>query len=183
MEHTNRSIRDMMYVSLFGAMTAVGAYIMIPLPMVPITLQNFFMFLAATLLGGSLGAMSQAIYILLGIIGLPVFAGGKAGLGVLLGPTGGYLVGFVVAAFVIGTIVKIRREPTALWIAGAIITGHIVLYCFGIGQLMAVAHLPLKKALVVGFLPFQIGDAVKIIAATLLGSRLRATIPFREARA
>ena len=72
----------MIYASLFGAVTAAGAYIMIPLPPVPITLQTAFLSLAAALLGGRLGALSQVVYILIGIIGLPVFAGGKAGLSV-----------------------------------------------------------------------------------------------------
>ncbi|MFA6414125.1 MAG: biotin transporter BioY, partial [Syntrophales bacterium] len=83
------SLRGMAYASMFGALTAAGAYIMIPLPPVPITLQTFFVSLAGALLGGYLGAMSQVVYVLLGVIGLPVFAGGKAGAGVLLGPTGG----------------------------------------------------------------------------------------------
>ncbi|MBW2650107.1 MAG: biotin transporter BioY, partial [Deltaproteobacteria bacterium] len=78
------STRGMTYAAMFGAMTALGAYIIIPLPLVPITLQTFVMYLAASLLGGYLGALSQIVYILLGIIGLPVFAGGKAGLGVLI---------------------------------------------------------------------------------------------------
>jgi hypothetical protein len=80
------SLRGMVYASMFGALTAVGAYIMIPLPPVPITLQTLFVNLAGALLGGYLGALSQVVYILLGVIGLPVFAGGKAGAGVLLGP-------------------------------------------------------------------------------------------------
>ena len=75
------SLRGMVYAALFGALTAVGAYIIIPLPPVPITLQTLFMGLAALLLGGRLGALSQTVYVLLGVIGLPVFAGGKAGPG------------------------------------------------------------------------------------------------------
>jgi len=71
------SLRGMVYASMFGAMTAVGAWLIIPFPLVPITLQTLFLNLAAALLGGYLGALSQIIYISLGIIGLPVFAGGK----------------------------------------------------------------------------------------------------------
>jgi len=85
----------MIYASLFGALTAMGALISIPLQPVPVTLQTLFLYLAGSLLGGGLGALSQTVYIMLGVIGLPVFSGGKAGLGVLMGPTGGYLVGFV----------------------------------------------------------------------------------------
>ena len=110
------SLRGMAYASMFGALTAVGAYIMIPLPPVPITLQTLFVNLAGALLGGYLGALSQVVYILLGVIGLPVFAGGKAGAGVLLGPTGGYLIGFVVGAFVIGKLTTIRKKPGLVWL-------------------------------------------------------------------
>jgi biotin transport system substrate-specific component len=101
----------MVYASMFGSLTAIGAYIMIPLPPVPITFQTLFLNLAGALLGGYLGALSQVVYILLGVIGLPVFAGGKAGLGVLLGPTGGYLFGFVLAALVVGKGYR-RRRPS-----------------------------------------------------------------------
>jgi len=75
------SLRGMVYASMFGALTAIGAYIIIPLPPVPITLQTLFLNPAGALPGGYLGALSQVVYILLGVIGLPVFAGGKAGLG------------------------------------------------------------------------------------------------------
>ncbi len=71
------SLRGMVYAALFGAVTAVGAYIAIPLPLVPITMQTFFVSLAPAVLGGALGAMSQVVYVLLGLIGLPVFAGGR----------------------------------------------------------------------------------------------------------
>jgi biotin transport system substrate-specific component len=101
----------MIYAALFGALTAIGAFIVIPLQPVPITLQSLFTCLAGILLGSSVGAMSQIVYVLLGIIGLPVFAGGKAGIGVLLGPTGGYLLGFIAAALVIGQIVRMKRNP------------------------------------------------------------------------
>jgi biotin transport system substrate-specific component len=99
------SLRGMTYAAMFGAITAVGAYMIIPLPLVPLTMQTFFVSLAPALLGGALGALSQVIYVLIGVIGFPVFAGGKAGLGVLMGPTGGYLVGFIVGAYI---AVKLR---------------------------------------------------------------------------
>jgi biotin transport system substrate-specific component len=98
----------MIYAAMFGAATAMGAYIMIPLPPVPITLQTLFVVLAGALLGGRLGALSQVVYLLLGIIGLPVFHGGKGGLGILLGPTGGYLVGFIAAAYVVGKLIEVN---------------------------------------------------------------------------
>jgi biotin transport system substrate-specific component len=163
----------MVYASLFGALTAVGAYIMIPLPPVPITLQTLFMGLSATLLGGRLGALSQVVYILLGVIGLPVFAGGKAGLGVLFGPTGGYLIGFVAAAFVIGKVAALKERPGFAWLCLSLVAGTAALYSMGVLQLSLVARLAPAKALAVGVLPFLPGDVIKILLAALIAIKLR----------
>jgi biotin transport system substrate-specific component len=167
------SLRGMVYASLFGALTAVGAYIIIPLPPVPITLQTLFLGLAGVLLGARLGALSQVVYLLLGIIGLPVFAGGKAGLGILVGPTGGYLIGFVAAAFVTGKIAQMKRRPGFAWLFLALLAGEAVMYGFGILQLALVARLSLLKALTVGLLPFLPGDGVKIVLTTLIALKTR----------
>ena len=166
-------MRGMIYAALFGAVTAAGAYLIIPFPLVPITLQTLFLNLAAALLGGRLGALSQVIYVLLGIIGLPVFAGGKAGIGVLIGPTGGYLIGFVVAAYVIGKLIEMKARPGFVWMACSMVVGLIVIYLLGVIQLSLVAKLTVRKAVSVGVLPFLIGDALKIIAATLLSLKIR----------
>lgn len=167
------SLRAMVYASLFGALTAVGAYIIIPLPPVPITLQTLFLGLAGTLLGGRLGALSQVVYLLLGIIGLPVFAGGKAGLGVLFGPTGGYLIGFIAAAYVIGKLTALKSRPGFLWLCLSLVAGTVVLYALGALQLALVARLTLAKALLVGVLPFLAGDGIKIVLTALIALKLR----------
>jgi len=179
MKRKNLSIRGMIYASVFGAVTAAGAYIIIPLPPVPITLQTLFLYLAAALLGGRLGALSQAVYLLVGIIGLPVFAGGKAGLGVLLGPTGGYLIGFIAGAYVIGKLVEIKKAPGLIWIASALVAGTCVIYLLGVLQLMIIAKLPMDKAITVGVLPFLIGDALKIAAAAFITMKLRGRVRMR----
>ncbi|MEW6668505.1 MAG: biotin transporter BioY [Thermodesulfobacteriota bacterium] len=167
------SIRGMVYASLFGALTAVGALISIPLQPVPITLHTLFMNLGAGLLGGFLGALSQVVYILLGIIGLPVFAGGKAGFGVLMGPTGGYLIGFVIAAALIGRMVRVRERPGFFWLLFSMAVGHLVVYGCGVLQLAQVAKLDLVKALAVGVLPFLPGDILKMAAAAYITLKLR----------
>ncbi|MCE5262270.1 MAG: biotin transporter BioY [Deltaproteobacteria bacterium] len=167
------SLRGMVYASLFGALTAVGAYIVIPLPPVPITLQTLFLGLAGALLGARLGALSQIVYLLLGIIGLPVFAGGKAGLGVLFGPTGGYLIGFVAAAFVIGKLAALKDRPGFAWLCFSLVAGTAVLYGLGVLQLSLVARLDPVKALAVGVLPFLPGDAVKILLTAMIALKLR----------
>lgn len=174
------STRGMSYAAMFGAMTAIGAYIIIPLPLVPITLQTFVMYLAASLLGGYLGALSQIVYILLGIIGLPVFAGGKAGLGVLIGPTGGYLIGFIIGANIAGRMIESRKHSGYVWIVLSLIVATVVLYICGVAQLSLVAHLSLKKAIAVGVLPFLIGDAIKIVAATLLIVKIKSRMQFKK---
>jgi biotin transport system substrate-specific component len=163
----------MIYASLFGAVTAAGAYLIIPFPLVPLTLQTLFLNLAAALLGGRLGALSQVIYILLGIIGLPVFAGGKGGIGVLIGPTGGYLIGFVVAAYVVGKLIEIKERAGFVWVAFSMVVGLVVIYLLGVIQLSIVAKLTIRKAVSVGVLPFLAGDALKIIVATLIALKIR----------
>lgn len=163
----------MIYASMFGAMTAVGALVSIPLQPVPIVLTNLFLNIAAVLLGPVLAALSQIVYILLGVIGLPVFSGGKAGFGVLLGPTGGYLIGFVIGAFVVGWLARLQKKPTVLWLVFSMTTGLAVIYVCGVIQLSLIAKLTPQKALAAGVLPFLIGDALKIALATVISMRLK----------
>ncbi|MBW2028162.1 MAG: biotin transporter BioY [Deltaproteobacteria bacterium] len=179
MEDRRSPLRGMVYAALFGAATAVGAYIIIPFPIVPITLQTLFVALAASLLGGRLGALSQFIYLLLGIIGLPVFSGGKAGFGVLMGPTGGYLVGFIVGAYVTGRLMEIREKTTIAWTAFSIAAGFVVIYILGVTQLSLVAKMALSKAISVGVIPFLIGDCLKVVLATLVVKKTRGKINVR----
>lgn len=180
MNQRGLSIRGMIYASVFGAVTAAGAYIMIPLPPVPITLQTFFLYLAAALLGGRLGALSQVVYLLIGIIGLPVFAGGKAGMGVLLGPTGGYLVGFIAGAYVIGALVELRKNPGPFWLGCAMIAGTAVIYLLGVIQLILVARFSINQAITVGVLPFLIGDSLKMAVAVFITIKLRGRLGGHE---
>jgi biotin transport system substrate-specific component len=167
------SIKGIVYAALFGALTAAGAYIVIPLPPVPITAQTFFVNLAAILLGGPLGALSQLVYILLGIVGMPVFHGGKAGIGILFGPTGGYLLSFIIAAFVIGLIARAKKAPGIFWNVFAMAIGMLIIYFIGSLQLAYVAKISFRKALTVGVLPFIPGDIIKILLAAIIASRLK----------
>ncbi len=185
MDSNSVHLRSLVYAALFGALTAIGAFISIPLYPVPLTLQDMFMTLAGLLLGAYLGALSQIVYVLLGIMGLPVFAGGKAGLGVLLGPTGGYLLGFVAGACVIGGIGQAKKAPGWAWLLLAIVAGHAVMYAVGAVQLSFVAHLSPRKVLLVGVLPFLPGDVLKAAASIFvfqkIGKHLR-TFARTEAR-
>ncbi len=166
-------LRSMVYASMFGALTAIGAFIVIPLQPTPITMQNFFTMLAATLLGGYAGAMSQLVYVFLGCIGLPVFAGGKAGLGVLLGPTGGYLLGFIIGAYATGKMVEARKKPGVIWIALSILAGYLIIYALGTLQLMFIAHLTTVKAIMLGVVPFLVPDLGKALLAAFFAVKIR----------
>ncbi len=173
---------DITLTSLFAALTATGAYMFIPLPFspVPLTMQTLFVYLSGACLGSRRGALSQLIYILLGSIGLPVFAGGRAGVGVLFGPTGGYLAGFVVGAYIIGKLVEVRRNQgftdTFLTVA-SVVAGTVAIYVLGVLQLSNWLKIDVGAALIVGVLPFLPGDVLKIILATLISFRIRRAFP------
>lgn len=175
---TYNPLRSMVYASLFGALTAIGAFIVVPMQPVPFTLQTFFTGLSGVLLGGRTGALSQVVYVILGCIGLPVFAGGKAGLGVLFGPTGGYLIGFIAGAYVIGRIVEARAEAGILWTAMAILAGDLLIYTIGTLQLSLIAHLSHLKAILIGVAPFILPELLKLLAVAVLASKIREKVPF-----
>jgi biotin transport system substrate-specific component len=164
------TIREMVPVALFAALTAVMAQISIPVGFipVPITGQTLAVMLAGALLGARLGAFSQLIYILLGAVGLPVFAQGRAGLGVLLGPTGGFLFGFILGAYTIGKLLERRPKPSLSYLLFAIATGGIaVIYLPGVLQLSVVTGMVLPAALGAMW-PFIPGDILKVIVSAVI---------------
>jgi len=167
------STRQMILISLFAALTAVGAFISIPIYPVPLTLQTLFTLLAAMTLGSVMGASSQIIYVLLGVIGLPVFAGFKAGIGILFGPTGGFLFGFIISAYVIGKIIEVKKEKNFFYYSLAGLSGMIIIYVTGITQLSLITGIGIKRALLIGVLPFLPGDILKIITASFIASKLK----------
>jgi len=162
-----------MRIALMAGLTATGALIAIPVGPVPITLQIFFTLLAGMVLGSKDGALSQLVYILIGAMGLPVFSGFQGGLGVLIGPTGGYLFGFIVAAFVVGKIIERTQQLCFLNSMIALGFGIVVIYALGVGQLMLILKLPLLQAVTVGAMPFILPDIGKAFGAAIIGLRLR----------
>ena len=165
----------MILVSLFAALTAVGAFITIPFQPVPFSLQTLFTLLAGMVLGSVAGPASQIIYIFLGIIGLPVFAGFKSGIGILIGPTGGFIFGFVISVYAIGRITE-KKETINIFrylLAGSL--GTVLIYFFGIIQLSMITGIGMKNALFVGALPFLPGDILKIAAASFIAHKLNMT--------
>lgn len=162
---------------LMAALTAVLAYVRLPVPWspVPVSGQSLAVMLAGALLGPRLGALSQAVYVLLGAIGLPVYAGGMGGLPVLLGPTGGYLFGFVLGAYVTGRVAgKAGMFRPARLVLAFVLGGVVAVYVPGVVQLALVTGTTLRQAVVLGALPFLPGDGLKVAAATVVLRALRA---------
>jgi biotin transport system substrate-specific component len=155
---------DAALVAGFSLVIALGAQAAIPLPFtpVPVTLQTLAVILAGCLLGSVRGTLAVAAYIAEGLAGLPVFAGGTAGLSHLFGPTGGYLVGFLAAAFVAGLLAE--RGLARHWLGAllVLVAGNIVLYVPGVAWLAA--YTGTSKAIALGFVPFVIGDVLKTAA-------------------
>jgi biotin transport system substrate-specific component len=175
MDTTALQLKNMIYAALMAALTAAGAYIAIPVGPVPIVLQNLFVMLAGLLLGGRWGLISVGVYLLAGAVGLPVFAGGTGGIGKFVGPTGGYLLGFAAAAYLIG-IISERGHGRILVDILAMAAGTMVVYAFGVTWLKVVTGMSAGKAVAVGMLPFLIGDILKIAVAIPIAKALRPMI-------
>jgi biotin transport system substrate-specific component len=163
------------YASLLAALTAAGAYLAIPIGPVPIILQNLFIFLTGLLLGSKWGVASVGVYLLAGALGLPVFAGGVGGIGRFAGPTGGYLLGFLPAVYVIGWITETTRKRAVFDIL-AMVCGSLIIYACGVTWLKMLTGMTLAKTLAVGMYPFILGDALKIAAAVPIAKALRPVI-------
>jgi biotin transport system substrate-specific component len=168
----------------FAALTAAGAYVVVPVPgsPVPVTLQTLMVTLSGLLLGPALGAAAQATYLAAGAAGAPVFMGGMAGLPHLLGPTGGYLIAFPLAAWVAGWLAGPARRGAApagagehvrvhLRFALAALVASLVIFAGGAAQLSLLTG-DVERAVRLGVVPFLIGDALKIAVAALLAGRL-----------
>ena len=164
-------IRTMTRVALFAALTAVGAFIRIPLGYSSITLQTFFTAMAGCVLGPWYGALSQLVYVALGLVGLPIFTQG-GGIGYLVQPTWGFLIGLIPAAWVIGRIAGRKPEPKQ--IVPACLLGYGVLYAIGVPYMALILNTFLGKGMGfsaimwAGMIPFLPGDMIKILCITLL---------------
>lgn len=165
-------LRFMVLASLMAALAGVGAYIHIPIGPVPIVLSTLFVLLSGLLLGSRWGLASMGLYLLVGAIGIPVFAGGKGGFAHFFGPTGGYLFGYLLASWVTGFISERSGGLLILEIL-AILTGSLVIYGLGIPWLKMVTQMSWSKTFMVGMVPFLIGDAVKASAALILSRAVR----------
>jgi biotin transport system substrate-specific component len=150
----------------FSVLVGLTAQVAIPLWPVPLTLTTLGVLFTGSALGSKRGALALLLYLAEGAAGLPVFAGGASGIAYMLGPTGGYLVGFVFAAGVVGLLAERGWDRRPLWTAVAMVVGNLVIYALGVAWL-AVFLGDLRTAFVQGVLIFIIGDLVKIAIATL----------------
>lgn len=174
----NLSTRTLILCAIFAALTAVFSQIAIPLPMVPINLAMLAVFIAGGVLGPWAGALSQVVYVLLGAIGLPVFSQFTGGLSIIVGPTGGYIAGYVVAALITGFTVQKWCKPLPL--ALGMVAGLAACYTLGTAWFMVVTGSALGVALLTCVVPFLIGDAIKIAIAAALSPRLRRELVLRH---
>ncbi|AFZ67256.1 biotin transporter BioY [Deinococcus peraridilitoris] len=161
--------RDTLLVLGGAALIALCARIEVPLWPVPVTLQTLAVLLAGAALGSRRGLLAVLAYLGAGALGLPVLAGGAAGLTKLLGPTGGYLLGFAVAAYTVGWLVeRFALDRRVLGAAGAMLLGNVVIYALGLMWLGRVTGLSGQALLNAGLTPFLLGDALKLLLAALL---------------
>ncbi|MGO0061089.1 biotin transporter BioY [Brevibacillus fluminis] len=164
----NNRIKMINLAALFAAITAVCAQLSFTVGPVPFTLQVFAICLTGLLLGSRWGSVSVLVYLVLGAVGVPVFAGFQSGLQTILGKTGGYLLAFLPAVFVIGLIAE--RGRIAIWKAFlANLLGLAIIYTLGTMQLEFMLNLPWSKAIAFGIIPFLIPDVIKIAIASSLG--------------
>ena len=173
--------RDLVHIALFAAIVAALGIMppfMLPVIGVPITAQSMGPMLAGSILGARKGALSLALFVLLVALGMPLLAGGRGGLAVLAGPGGGFILGWIVSAFVVGFLCQRYWSRIDVWRFGLfnLIGGVLVLYPIGIVWISLVAGIGLAPA-AAGVAVFLIGDAVKVVATALIAETVRRSYP------
>lgn len=167
----NSKVRQMTMISLMTALICVSSYISVPIPPVPITAQTLTVMLAGLVLSPLAAGTSVGLFVLLGAIGMPVFSSGRSGLGVIMGPSGGYFIGFVVAAIVVSLLKGDGKDLKRNLIA-CVVGGFGVVYAIALPWLSNALSLDLQATLVAGLYKFIIGDSIKIVLAAYIGVRL-----------
>ena len=164
-------LKSMVLMALFAALTCVLAPLSIPIGPVPISFTNLVIYFSLYVLGWQRATITYLVYLLLGLVGLPVFSGFAGGIGKLAGPTGGYLIGFIFMAIISGLFVKMKKDEVilsrVLGIAGMIL-GTLVAYAFGTAWFCYSTGTGLSAALALCVIPFIPGDLVKIIVAAVV---------------
>ena len=169
-ERVNARVRDVALVVAGALFIYLTSRIVIPIPgnPIPITGQTFGVLLVGGALGLRRGLVAVALYVLLGVIGLPFFAEGKGGLSVIWGPSGGYLIGFVVCGAVVGRLAELGWDRKIGGAVGAMIVGSAVIYAIALPWLKVVTGATVEQTINIGLLPFVVGDTLKILLAAVL---------------
>lgn len=168
---------NMVLCALFAALIAVGAFLKIPIPGLPITLQNLFTQMAGLLLGPWLGALSVIVYLAIGLAGVPIFTAG-GGISYVLQPSFGYLVAFAIGAFITGMIANSKKKPSFVRVLIANFAGLIVIYAIGMTYFYFIKNfyldspMDVKTLFAVCFIPVIPGDIIKCVFGAFLGNRL-----------
>lgn len=171
---TNTALRSLLLIGAGVAFLALLAQLRVQIGPVPVTGQTLGVLLLGAAYGARLGVITTGAYALLGVAGLPLFAGGGSGFAYLLGPTGGYLVGFVVAAGLLGALAQRGWDRTYAGAAGAMLAATLLIYVFGVTWLTVALGGDVTAALSAGVVPFVAGDLIKLgVAVTLLPSAWR----------
>lgn len=167
--------RDMTIIAVMAALICVAGPLSISIGPIPLSLASFAVYMAGAVLGAKKGALAVGIYLLLGLVGLPVFSGFSGGFQKLIGVTGGYLVGYLPCAFITGLAVKPDDpESGPAWRLPAFMAlGTVVLYLIGTAWFMVQTRNTLAASMGMCAIPFLPGDVVKIVAASLLARPVR----------
>lgn len=185
----NKSILKLSFVALFAAIISVGCFISIPIGVVPIVLQNVLAILSGVLLGTKLAGAPVGLFLIAGLIGLPVYAGGASGIGVWMGPTGGFLPGYLIGAVIAGIIAGVPsvEEKKITWkavvrISAAMFAGMIIMYIPGVWRFVQWAvgsgsipadKSPLGYAMGACVIPYIPGDVIKTVVAIPVALKIR----------
>ena len=165
------SVRDLCFIGIFTAIITVVSQLSIPMPYgVPITLQTFVIPLSGIVLGAKKGTVSTLIYVLLGAIGVPVFAGYTGGMGIVLGMTGGFILSFPVMALTAGIG---ERKNNVIWLVSGLVVGSVINYICGMFWFSFVMSSDLKTAFAACVLPFIPTAIIKIVLVAILGRQIK----------
>ena len=174
---SDKKICRLLAVGAFIIFTVLSAFVRIPLPFtpVPVTLQTFFVLLSGALLGRKLGVFAQAGYLFLGFFGQQVFTGSGSGSLYLLGPTGGYIAGFILASFFTGSLLSKEKQSSAI-IFAKLLTADFIILLSGTFWLKISLSCTLVQAFLLGFIPFILADVFKVALATVVYNKMHARI-------
>jgi len=167
-------VSDMTIIAICTALLCVIAPFSVPLPMmpVPLSLATAAIYLFSYILDMKKAVATCALYIMIGVVGLPVFSGFKGGIAVILGPTGGYIIGYIFLTLIISFIIKNSKDNMVMYVLGMLV-GTIVLYTFGTVWIIVSTHMQVSKAVMVCVVPFIVGDVLKMVSCVLVAKNIK----------